>query len=180
MNNSNNSRKIYLTAAASLCAATIALATAFLKINTGFNEGYIHLGDSVVYLTACLIPTPYAIAACITGAVLADILTGAAIWVPFTAIIKTLNCLCFSLMYSLKISKKPYSLLNKSTAFMPIVAAMITVGGYYLAEGILYSFQAATASIPFNIIQAISNAVIYYITATALDKIDFKKRFFTK
>ena len=49
----------------------------------GFNGGYIHLGDALIYLAAVLLPAPYAMAAGAIGGGLADLLT-APVWAPAT------------------------------------------------------------------------------------------------
>ena len=67
-------------------------------------------------------------------------------------------------------------ILNKTTAFMPLVSGLITIFGYLLAEGLLYSFPTALTSVPFSIIQAVGSAIIYYIAAPALDKVKFKTK----
>ena len=74
---------------AALFAAAIAVMTAYLlhiPLPTG---GYIHLGDALIYLAACLLPVPYAAAAAAIGAGLADLLT-APMWVLPTLLIKAL------------------------------------------------------------------------------------------
>ena len=131
---------------AAVFAALIAVMTAYIKFNTGINDGYLHFGDSMIYLAACILPLPYAMAAAAIGGFCADILAGAAAWAPFTAIIKALNVLPFALF------------------------------GYLLAEGLLYSFPTALTSVPFSIIQAVGSAIIYYIAAPALDKVKFKTK----
>ena len=165
------SKHLYLIVTAALCAALIAVMTAFVKFNTGINDGYLHFGDSMVYL-----PLPYAMVAAAIGGALADILAGAAVWAPFTAVIKALNTVPFALMYTLKVTKQPNRILNKATAGMPVLSGLITVFGYLLAEGILYSFPTAWTSVPFSIIQAVGSAIIYYIVAAALDKMNFKSK----
>lgn len=79
-----NKQLIYVVMAA-LFAAIITVVTAYvLRIPTG--NGYIHLGDSFIFLAASLLPLPYAIAAAAVGAGLADrILFGA--WGAFAAVI---------------------------------------------------------------------------------------------
>ena len=68
-----NKQLIYVVMAA-LFAAIITVVTAYvLHIPTG--NGYIHLGDSFIFLAASLLPLPYAIAAAAVGAGLADALT---------------------------------------------------------------------------------------------------------
>ena len=83
---------------AAVFAALIAVMTAYIKFNTGINDGYLHFGDSMIYLAACILPLPYAMAAAAIGGFCADILAGAAAWAPFTAVIKALNVLPFALV----------------------------------------------------------------------------------
>jgi len=101
---------------------------------------------------------------------------GAAAGAPFTAVIKALNALPFALVYTCHATKSPNKILNKTTAFMPLVSGLITIFGYLLAEGLLYSFPTALTSVPFSIIQAVGSAIIYYIAAPALDKVKFKTK----
>lgn len=178
MNNSNKRKTLYLVVATALCAAIISVMTAFVKFNTGINDGYLHFGDSMIYLSSCILPLPYAMLAAAIGGFIADLLAGAAVWAPFTAVIKALNALPFALIYTLKVTKSPSKLLNKAVAPMPVVSGFITVFGYLIAEGILYSFASAWTSVPFSIIQAVGSAIIYYLAAAALDKINFKSRIF--
>ena len=65
---SRKSHLHWLTTAA-LFAAAIAVMTAYMfhiPIPTG---GYIHLGDALIYLAACLLPAPYAAAAAAAAAI---------------------------------------------------------------------------------------------------------------
>ena len=59
---------------ASIFTALIFVVTAYLHIPT--NNGYIHVGDGLIYLAACILPWPYAMAVGAGGALLADCLTG--------------------------------------------------------------------------------------------------------
>ena len=80
----------YLTTTG-LMAALITIMTAYIcHIPVGMNGGYIHFGDSLIYLTAVLLPRPYALAAAAIGGGMADILT-APMWAPATIIIKILT-----------------------------------------------------------------------------------------
>lgn len=178
MKQSNSKKQLYNLVVAAVFAALIAVMTAYIKFNTGINEGYLHFGDSMIYLASCILPLPYAMLAAAIGGGLADILAGAAVWAPFTAIIKACNALPFALVYTCKWTKSPNRLLNKTTAFMPIVSGLITIFGYLLAEGLLYTFPSAWTSVPFSIIQAVGSAIIYYIAAPALDKVNIKKRIY--
>lgn len=153
--------------------AIILLSTMLIKFSTGLGEGYIHFGDSMLYLTACLLPFPYCIIAGAIGGALADILGGFAIWSIPTAIIKALNVLPFAIICKKYKSNK---ILCKKTILMTFVSGAITICGYFVAECILYSAESATLSIIGNSIQAVASGIIFIIMATALDKINFKRR----
>ena len=112
-------KHLYLIVTAALCAALIAVMTAFVKFNTGINDGYLHFGDSMVYLAACILPLPYAMVAAAIGGALADILAGAAVWAPFTAVIKALNTVPFALMYTLRLQNSRTGYLTRQPQVCP-------------------------------------------------------------
>jgi len=172
MKSNNKVIKICFTG---LMAAIIAVFTAFIKIPTGINDGYLHFGDSMIYLAACLLGAPGALSAAIGGA-LADILAGAAVWALPTAIIKALNAVPFIIAASAyKKKKDSQKIVNPYTAPMTIVSAFITVFGYLLAEGLMYSFPTAWTSVPFSIIQATGSAVIFILFGLALDAVKIQR-----
>ncbi|MFQ9701150.1 ECF transporter S component [Intestinibacter bartlettii] len=70
-----------------LLAAIICLVTGYILHIPTPNGGYAHIGDAVIYLSASILPLPYAIACSAIGAGLADLTTGAIIWVLPTLII---------------------------------------------------------------------------------------------
>ena len=153
--------------------AIILLATSVIKFSTGLGEGYIHLGDSFVYLTACILPFPYCLIAGALGGGLADILSGYAIWAIPTLIIKMLNAVPFALICSKYKSSK---ILSKQTVLMTFVSGIITIFGYFVTECILYSVASATLSLLGNTIQAVASGIIVVIIAKATDKINLKSK----
>ena len=161
MNNQN--RQSILLSMTGLFAAMITLMTGFiLHIPYGTNGGYVHFGDAFIYIAASMLPRPYAIAAALIGAGLADLLT-APMWMPATIIIKFLLVLLFT--------NQGNQLLVKRNMFAPFLAIPVTVIGYYIAEAILFgSFITPAASIPGNIIQGAGSIAIYYFIAGALQK----------
>lgn len=160
-------RNMILTA---LFAALIYVSVSFLfHIPTGLNNGYIHLGDTFIYLGATLLPFPYGLIAAALGAGLADLLSGAAIWVIPTIIIKPLMAYCFK--------SNSDKLMNKRNYIAIIVAGIINVVGYYLAEVIFTgSFVAAAVGIVPNILQATGSGVLFLVFAFAFDKINLKNK----
>ena len=92
--------KTKLMAVTGLMTAMTVIFTAYIfHIPVGVNGGYVHFGDSVIYLAAALLPTPYAF---VVGA-----------WMLPTIIIKMLIVLPFS--------SKGRSLLSKRNMAAPII-----------------------------------------------------------
>lgn len=168
----SNLKKIVLSA---VFAALIIVTTAYVKIPIGINEGYIHLGDSIIYLAGCLLGPFAAIAAAIGGAI-ADILAGAAMWAPGTAVIKALISVPFIIATAFYTKKNVSNrIIHLSTILVTLLSGAITVFGYWLYEGFLYSFASAFASMPFNVIQAVGSAVVFIILGCALDAVKIQK-----
>lgn len=158
-----------------LFAAMIYVMTAFVHIPT--QQGYVHIGDGIIYLAAALLPMPYAMSAAAIGAGLSDYLSGYAIWVLPTVIIKAATAAVFT-------SKKE-KILDKRNLLSIIPAGIICVGGYYVS-GVLLSilsgsaagaaFASALADIPTNIIQVVGSAVLFIVSGGAFDKSGLKHR----
>ncbi len=151
-------------AAASLFAA-LTFITSMLHLPLFSSQGYIHLGDSVIYLAASFLPFPYAAAAAAAGGVLGDMLSGYFIWIPFTAVIKILNVMPFAFIkkYNKK-SKKRINFFNISAC---VISGIITCVMYFFSSRILYgSFAAAIADLPGNVVQSAASAVIYLLISS--------------
>lgn len=161
-----NTSKLTLTG---LFAAMITLMTAYIcHIPYGANGGYIHFGDTLIYVAAVFLPRPYALAAAAIGGGLADLLT-APMWMPATIIIKMLITLPFT-------SKTGKILCTRNIA-APFIAALLSAAGYYLAEGILFgSFLSPIASLSGSAVQSGGSAIIFIALALALDKAHMKAR----
>ncbi len=150
-----------------ILTAVVFVVTAYLHIPT--NNGYIHVGDGFIYLAACLLPWPYAVFVGAIGALLADCLTGFAVWAPGSVIIKAATALLFTCK-----SKKIISLRN-SLALLP--ATLVCAGGYYLYESLIYgNFIAPLTGIPASLTQSVASAVLFVILGLAIDKMGFKQK----
>ena len=153
---------------AALFAAVIYVFTAFLHIPS--HTGYTHVGDAFVYLAACFLPAPYAVGAGAVGAALADGLSGYAMWVLPSVVIKSLTALCFT--------GKASKILCKRNIFALIPSFVLCAGGYYLSEVIItQNWVAPLAGIPGYCIQVAMSAALFILLGLALDRMNFKKRF---
>ena len=149
-----------------LLTAAVFILTAYLHIPT--HTGYTHVGDALIYFSACILPVPYAIFVGATGALLADCLTGFAIWAPASVIIKSLSAVLFS--------KNTKRILCKRNVLALIPAAVISIGGYYLYDAaILGSFAAALPGVIGYITQAALSSALFLVLAPAADKAGIKR-----
>ncbi|MDE5823829.1 MAG: TIGR04002 family protein [Lachnospiraceae bacterium] len=153
-----------------LMAAMITIMTAYIcHIPTGINGGYIHFGDSIIYLAAALLPTPYALAAAAIGGGLADLLT-APMWAPATIVIKMLIAIPFT--------NKSAKIVTPRNVTASVIAYFISGFSYFLAEYLLFgTWTALAASMSGSLIQSGGSAVFFIIFGLALDKIHAKSKF---
>lgn len=173
MNRSKYQVQIKNMILAALFAAMIYVMTAFVHIPT--QQGYVHIGDGVIYLAAAILPTPFAMFAAAIGAGLSDYLSGYAIWVLPTVIIKAATAAVFT-------SKKD-KILDKRNLLSIIPAGLICIGGYYISGVALAilsgsaaeaAFAAAIADIPTNAIQVAGSTALFIILGGAFDKSGLK------
>ena len=161
-------KNIRLMCISGVFTALVFVVTAYLHIPT--NNGYIHVGDGLIYLAACILPWHYAMAVGMGGALLADCLTGFAIWAPGSVVIKGVTALLFSSK-----GKKIMSLRNW-LSLLP--AAVICAGGYYLYESLLYSnFVAPLAGIPASLTQSVTSSILFVAIGLTIDKMNYKSKF---
>lgn len=162
-----NDHKLKLLSITGILTALIFVFTAYIHIPS-FN-GYVHVGDGLLYLAAALLPTPYAMFAGAVGAVLADCLTGYAIWAPASFVIKLVTVLFFS--------AKGNRIIRKHNLLALLPAALLCIGGYYLYEGLIYgNFISPLYGMFGNLMQAIFSSVLFAAAGLAFDKAGIKNR----
>lgn len=169
---SRSGKAIYRLTLSAMIAALTAVTTAYIfhiPMAIFGGQGYVHIGDAIIYLGASLLPTGYICAAAAIGGALADILCGSALWAPWTFVIKALIAFCFTAS-----GKK---ILHKRNYLALVFACLITVIGYYIAEGFLYgNWVAPLYSVTGNVIQSAASAVLYVFLGLVLDRINIKKQ----
>ncbi len=170
MTRSNN--KIKLLTLTGVFAALIFVVT-MIHIPTG--NGFTHAGDGVIYLSACLLPAPYAVAASAIGGALADGISGFPIWIPGTVVIKALTALFFT--------NKTYKTVNLRNILGILPSLLVCVIGYSFYEAVFILGQlswstvtAAFTQLPSYAVQICSSAVLYIAVGTFIDKTGLKKR----
>ena len=158
-------QKIRLMCITGIFTAIVFVFTAYLHIPS--HTGYTHVGDGFIYLAACMLPLPYAMFVGAGGALLADCLTGYAIWAPGSIIIKTVAVLFFS--------RKSARIINVRNLLALIPAWAICIGGYYLYEALITgNYAAPLAGIPGYITQSVLSSILFVVAGLAMDKLNLK------
>lgn len=161
MHYSHRSRIRYMTTAAAF-AAIIFVTTYFLHINIPFSAGgYIHPGDTFIYLAACLLPTPYAAAAAAIGAAFSDAIA-APIYIPATIVIKAVLTLFFR--------SSGDRFVNRRNVIALFLAGLTGVAGYFLWETILFGIRTAAINVPLGLVQPVASGILFVIIGAGLDK----------
>lgn len=163
-----NSETLHRLVVTALFAAAITAVTAYIlhiPLPTG---GYVHLGDALIYLCACLLPTPWAMAAGAVGAGLADLLT-APMWVAPTVIIKPLICLLFTSRNERLLCPR-----NVTALFVTGLLSPTLYGG----AGILISGTVSAFLPQFlgTLIQAAGSGLAFAVLASSADRAGLKKQ----
>ncbi len=159
-------QRLKLMCLAGVFTAVVFVFTAYLHIPS--HTGYTHVGDGFIYLAACLLPLPYAMFVGAGGALLADCLTGFAIWAPGSVIIKTAAVLFFS--------RKSSKIISLRNIFALLPAWALCIGGYYLYEALITrNFVASLAGIPGYVTQSVLSSVLFVTLGLIMDKLNIKQ-----
>lgn len=157
-----------MAVSSAMLAAVCCVLTLLIRIPV-FN-GYIHPGDSVIYIASCLLPLPYCALCGAIGATLADILSGGIMWAPWTFVIKIILSLLFT--------RKGTKIISPRNLAGCVLCAAVTVSGYYIAELVIYGNAFSPLISAFwNLIQAVVSAAIFIAVGFIFDKLRLKDRF---
>lgn len=168
--NTSRTFKIVMTA---LMMCLIMVAILFVRVPIPFTQGYVHLGDAMVFLSVLILGCKYGAIASALGGMLGDLIGGFAAWAPWTFGIKGIMALIAGLLISGFISRGE---VNKKRLLMAETSGMIAAGifmvvAYYFAEGIMYgSWVTPLLGIPWNIGQFAVGLVIAILISEALSR----------
>lgn len=156
-------------------AAMVTVGTLVIRIPIPVG-GYVHIGDSLVYLSGILLGPVLGGIASGVGSCIAD-LFGYIEYAPATAVIKFLDALAVGLIF-ITLQKRLHGTVGTVIAYLlgVLVGGSIMVGGYFAYEVMLKGFTYAMGSVSFNIAQAVGGAIIGLPILVALDKTKYFSR----
>ena len=154
-----------------LMIALVCMATMVIQIPIPMTEGYVNIGDSIIFVTSILFGPISGMIAGGFGSALADILTGYSHWALFTLLIKGFEGYIVGI-----IVRENTNLIKNILATS--LGVIIMVSGYLLAGTFLQgSFIVALGSVSSNMIKGIVSIIIGIPIASYLLTVKYVKTF---
>ncbi len=166
-----DTKKIVL---AGLMAALATVGTMVIQIPTG--GGYVHLGDSIVYLCGMLLGPVLGGTAAAIGSMLADLLSGYGQYAIPTFLIKGLDAMVVGFIY-MSVMKNGTTTMSKAIRYIVsfIPGGLIMVFGYALTEYFFYGAGGVLGTFGPNFMQAFVGGALGLPLLLALDKANVQK-----
>lgn len=151
--------------AAALMAALTFVVTKSVQIPIPFaNIGYVHPGDSFVFLSGIILGPVYGGLAAGIGSMFADLLSPYAVYAFPTLIIKLLAAMVAFFAYR-------YIRIH-SVLLSGALSAIIVALGYFICDTFFTgSYATAAIGVPFNLVQSIVGTIIAFLLLPLLKKV---------
>lgn len=161
MNRNERTSKLVLSA---MMACLVMVATFAIRIPSPFTQGYVHLGDAMVFMSVMVLGRGKGAVAAGIGSALADVLGGYAAYAPWTLIIKAAMAYVMGLIP------------NKYIGM--VAGGLVMVAGYAVVDGIFAgNLMSGFLGAPFNVGQFVVGMVLASVLSIALCKTPAKKYF---
>ena len=152
-------------AVAALFMALVMVTTAFVKIPRPLT-GYIHLGDTFIFLACFFLKKPYAIAASAMGSALADVIAFP-VYAPATLIIKAVMALIFCLIAG----EEP---TFWRCVLGAVAASVWMLAGYYVFNSVfLVGWSAALLNLALDSIQPLCCSILGILAIQTCRRVPF-------
>lgn len=145
-----------------LMAAVVFVGTYAIKIPNPIDSGYIHPGDSMIFLGVALLGKRRGAFAASIGAAMADLIGGYAFWILPTLVIKFIMAWAMGSV-SEKFGKSYLTYLAGS-----IFGCLFQVVGYTLVKVPIYGLTVSISTIPYNVFQCAIGIILFSIIYTVI------------
>ncbi len=156
-----------------LMAALALVATILIRIPVPATQGYVHFGDTILFLSVMILGKKNGAIAGALGQALADVLGGYAVFAPVTFVAKLLMGVLIGVALEMLVKNKNerhFRFIAGGIA-MVVLSCAAMVGSYYIAESVMYgSFVIPLVEIPANIVQFSVSAVLAGLVGAVLAK----------
>ena len=172
MNNKSSDRKTAGLVYTALMICLVLLGTVLFRIPVPMTQGYVHLGDTMIFLGVLMLGKKRGAAAAGLGSAMADVLGGYAFWAPWSLVIKSLMAFVTGLILERSTRSHKFSHLSDRSIKLTAMTAggILMCAGYLAAEAVMYgSFALAIVGLPWNIGQVIVGMVLSMAISSARD-----------
>lgn len=163
--------KIQSLVETSLAIALICVGIMFIQIPSV--GGFVHLGDSIIFVSVVILGKKRGALAAGLGGFLADIISGYAHWSVPTFIIKYIMAYIMG-----TVIEKQNNTFKYGWVLGALIGSAWQVFGYAAASTLMFNFNTALADIPGNIVQSLAGAIIAIIIIFAASKTSLSKLFY--
>ncbi len=167
-----------------LMTCLVCLATYALKIPNPLTQGYVHIGDTFIFMSVLVLGKKNGAIASAVGAAMADIMGGYAIFAIGTFFAKGLMAFVMGLLIEKGYERTVVEGHTKFLSFNAFEYMAMVLGGltevaiYVVVNALVYgNFTIGLMSIPGNIGQFVVSMVIAVILTHALLKTPVKRYF---
>ena len=171
----NKTERLVLTA---LMTAIVFLGTIAIKIPVPLTQGYVHLGNAMVFISVLILGRKNGSFAAAAGSATADVLGGFAAFAPWTLVIIFVMAFTTGTVLELAVRSYPHHTHRQPLNPLLISVLAMTAGGimmslgYFIAETIMFgSYIVALTELPWNIMQFAAGMVIAVAVNTQLKKV---------
>ena len=162
MGNSEKTKKIVIGA---MIMCLTMLMTVAVRIPVPLTQGYVHLGDSMVFFGVMIMGRKYGAICGGFGAARADVIGGFAMWAPWTLAIKAMTAFIMGTVL------RDREVTTAKEIASIIAGGLVMVAGYFVAEGIMYgNWGVAAIGIPWNVGQFALGGIISIVLTAALSR----------
>lgn len=171
MNNVSPDSKTAGLVYTALMICLVLLGTVLFRIPVPMTQGYVHLGDAMIFLGVLMLGKKRGAAAAGLGSAMADVLGGFAFWAPWTLVIKSLMAFVMGLILERTARSHKFSHLSDRLIKLTAMAAggILMCAGYLAAETVMYgSFALAIVGLPWNIGQVVVGMVLSMAIRSAM------------
>ena len=176
----SSTRKYVLTG---LMTALVLVMTFFIKVPVPYTSGYIHLGDSMIYLSVMILGPFYGAFASGVGSMLADLLGGYVHYAIPTLVIKSLMALCMGFILNSRTKKGAFASVGTSIvvwvgfcigAILNLKSGIRTSGTDKILETVLEpgsdaeaiaSMESKLNNLPLYLVLSIAASILILVTA---------------
>ena len=175
--------KAYKISMTGVMMGLVLVTTMMIRIHVPFTQGYVHLGDAMIFLAVLVLGRNYGTVAAGFGSALSDLLSGYAYYAPWTFVVKAL--MAFVVGTALEYMEKKGKFNIGKRAPLEILAMLfggieMTVGYYISASLMQGNWVTPLYSVPGNIVQFIVGIILATVLAKILYKTPAKKYFAIK